>query len=83
MATDKQARQVLDQVADELRRLGAHGLFVDSGKEEGVRGSVIRAWVAPGAKDQLPIEVSRTIDGKNVTVPIKIEQRAAMKPERL
>lgn len=83
MATVKEARRVLDQVAEELRRLGAHSLFVDSGKDYGVRGSVIRAWVEPGAKGQLPIEVSRTVRGKSVTVPIKIEETAAMKPESL
>ena len=83
MATAKQAKQVLDQVAEELRRLGAHSLFVDSGKEFGVRGSVIRAWVEPGTKGQLPAEISRTVSGKSVTVPIKIEEAAPMKPESL
>jgi hypothetical protein len=81
MATQKEAREILDQVAEELRRLGAHSLYVASGKDHGVRGAVIRAWVAPGSKRQLPLEVSRTINGKDVTVPIKIEHTATMKPE--
>jgi hypothetical protein len=81
MATAKQVDQLLAQAHEELRRLGAHGLCVESGKELGVRGSVIRAWVEPGAAVRLPSEIKGTVGGKQITVPIRVEVHERMKPE--
>lgn len=81
MATRGEVEKVLEKVQRKLRDLGAHGLLNRPGKEFGVRGSVILAWVPPGHTGVLPTEVTANVDGKKISVPLRIEEQEMMRAE--
>lgn len=81
MATKAQANQARTLHADDLEKLGAHAIGVDSGTTYGKAGFVVVAFVAPGKDLALPTKLTVETTSKSIDVPLVVERTAISKAE--
>jgi hypothetical protein len=76
------ANQAAGKNAERLRELGAHAISIKPGASE-ASGHVIEVYVPEDFKGTMPKQVSTTVRGKKVEVPVKVKKKPRFKPEKL
>lgn len=80
-ATLDQANDARAQHADDLAKQGAHAIGVEKGETFGKEGWVVVAYVDPAKLLKLPANLTTTLKGKAVDVPLVVEKAEPFEPQ--
>ena len=81
-STETAAKSAAAEHAERLRKLGAHAISIKPGNGE-ASGHVIEVYVPEGFTGKLPKQVTTTVRGQMVTVPVTVKISPKFKAEKL